>query len=126
MTKDKAPKDRLSKLTERILSELDNTPEESVRYKADREAALGTTHEWAQMQEDGSIAVNISQWLPDGTYGHGFSTSVSGDPDYEELRASHALKKPGDASTIIKKWVDGQWVVQQDDSDTNTQDRQTA
>lgn len=110
MASDNRAKDRLTRLTERILSEPDNTPEESARLKAEREAALGTTHEWAQMQEDGSIAINISQWLPDGTYGHGFSTSVPDDPDYEELRTTHGLKKPGDASTIIKKWVDGKWV----------------
>ncbi len=108
--------DRLTRLTEKILSGPQNTPEERAKFKAEREASYGTTFEWAQMQDDGSIALNISQWLPDGTYGHGASTSVPGDPDYEELCSSHTLKKPGDASTIIKKWVDGEWVVQLDES----------
>lgn len=109
-------KDKLNKLIERILSDPDNSPEESARYKAEREASYGTTRQWAEMQDDGSIAINISQWLPDGTYGHGTSTSVRGDSDYENLCAIHKLVKPGDASTIIKKWIDGDWVIQQDDA----------
>lgn len=114
MTENGPKKDRLSRLTERILSEPNNTPEESARYRAEREAALGTTREWAQMQEDRSIAINISQWLTDGTYGHGFATSEPGAPDYDDLCVTHKLVKPGDASTIIKKWIDGKWVIQGD------------
>lgn len=79
----------------------------------------GITHQWAQLQDDGSIALDISQWLPDGTYGHGNSVTTRDDPEYEELRSLHRLMKPGDASTVVKKWIDGQWVIQPDDADSN-------
>lgn len=114
MTNEKLPKGRLTRLTERILSEPDNTPEESAQFKADRDALLGTTREWAEMQPELSISQNIVQWMPDGSRGHGWSVSVPGDPDYEELCRNHKLEKPGDASTIFKRLIDGVWVVQDD------------
>jgi hypothetical protein len=81
------------------------------KKKFDEKMKAGSAREWAQLQEDGSIAVDIAQWLPDGTYSHGRSSSVPGDADYESLQANHMLKTSGDASTIILKWIDGSWVM---------------
>ncbi|MBP9092607.1 hypothetical protein KBI23_16415 [bacterium] len=44
--------------------------------------------------------------------GHGSSNSAPGDSDYEELLAHHGPLKPGDSHTLIRKKVDGAWVVQ--------------
>ena len=114
MTNEKLPQGRLTRLTERILSERDNTIEESAQFKADREALLGTSREWAEMQSDLSISQNIGQWMLDGNRGHGWSVSVPGNPDYEELCKDHKLEKPAYASTIFKRLIDGVWVVQDD------------
>ena len=114
MNNDIRPKGWLKKLTERILSEPDNTAEDSEKFRADREALLGTTRQWAVMQPDFTIARDLIQWLPDGTRGHGASVSAPGNPDYEELCNLHNLQKPGDASTIFKRLIDGEWVVVDD------------
>lgn len=102
----------LAKFLDWVETQPPSSPEDRAKAKAEREAAYGTSREWAQMQENGSIAVDISQWLPDGTHGHGAYVSDPGDPNYADLCNSHKLLKPGDASTVIKKWVDGEWVVQ--------------
>ena len=112
MTNEKQTENKLDRLTRKFLSGEQNTPEQRARFKAEREASYGTAREWAQMQENGSIAVDISQWLPDGTRGHGAYVSDPGDPNYADLCSSHNLLTPGDASTVVKKWVDGTWVVQ--------------
>lgn len=112
MTDSNKPKGRFTRLHERLLAGPENTPEETAQFKADREALLGTSNEWAQMQPDLTIAQNIVQWLPDGTRGHGWSVAAPGDPDYEDLCKEHKLEKPGDSSRIYKKLVDGEWVIQ--------------
>lgn len=114
MVSDQPAEDRLTRIINRLSQDPQYTPEESNRLKAEREAAFGTTFEWAELQQDLSIAVNIEQWLLDGTQGHGSSISAPGDEDYEFLLKSHNLLKPGDASTIVKRLVDGVWVVQDD------------
>ena len=93
-----------------LLKMLDDEPPYE-KEKFDEKMKAGSAREWAQLQEDGSIAVDLAQWLPDGTYGHGRSSSVPGDEDYELLRTNHKLVKAGDASTIILKWIDGSWVM---------------
>lgn len=107
-------KNRLEKLTERLLSGPRNTPEETAQFKVDREALLGTAQEWAEMQQDLSINRDIIQWLPNGSKAHGASVSLPGNPDYEELCKSHRLEKPGDASTIFKRLVGDAWIVEDD------------
>ena len=94
----------------RLLKILDDEPPYE-KQQFDQKMKAGSAREWAQLLEDGSIVVDISQWLPDGTYAHGRSSSVPGDEDYESLRTNHMLEKAGDASTIIFKWRDGSWVM---------------
>ena len=114
MTEDKRPRGFLKRYQEKVLNGPQNTPEEIAQFKADREALYGTAREWAEMQPDFSIAVNVEQWLLDGTQGHGNSISAPGNMDYETLLKSHNLLKTGDASTVVKRLVDGVWVVQDD------------
>lgn len=114
MTEEDKSKGRFTRLNERLLAGRDNTPEERANFKAEREELYGTAREWAEMQPDLTIAKNIVQYLADGTRGHGASLSAPGNHDYEELCKNHKLKKPGDASTIFKRLIDGVWVVQDD------------
>ena len=44
------------------------------KEKFNEKMKAGSAREWAQLQEDGSIAVDLAQRLPDGTYGHGRSS----------------------------------------------------
>ncbi|CAN5234381.1 hypothetical protein BH11CYA1_BH11CYA1_50690 [soil metagenome] len=114
MTNEKRTEGWLSRYVDRVETDPRNTPEETAQFKADREALLGTTKEWAEMQLDRSIELNIVQWLPDGSRGHGSALSAPGDPDYKELCKLHNLQKPGDASTIFKRLIDGVWVIVDD------------
>lgn len=114
MTDENQAKNRLTKLTERLLSGPRNTPGEIAESNAIRKALAGSAREWAQMQDDLSIAQNLIEWMPDGSKGHGASVSAPGDPDYEELCKLHNLQKPGDASTIFKRLIGGVWVVVDD------------
>lgn len=112
MTNDKRPSGWLKRYTERVVAGPQNTPEEIAESKASREELLGTSNEWAQMQPDLKIAQNIVHWLPDGTRAHGTSMSDPGDPNYEELCKTHKLEKPGDTSTILKRLINGDWVIE--------------
>ena len=113
MTSNQPQKDRLTRLKEHLLSGPQNSHEESARLKAAREEAYGTSFEWAELQEDLSVSISVEQWLTDGTQGHGTSISKPGDSDYQALLETHRLKKPGDASTVIRKWIDDQWKLQE-------------
>lgn len=112
MVEDDKPQGRLTKLTEKLLAGPRATPEEIAESVANRAALLGTSREWAEMQPDFSIAQDIVQWMPDGSKGHGWSVSEPGNADYEDLCRAHKLEKPGDASTIVKRLINGKWVAQ--------------
>lgn len=114
MAEEKRPRGFLKRFEERLDAGPQNSPEEIARFKKERKSAFGTSREWAEMQTDLTIARNSVQYLPDGTRGHGASSSAPGDPGYEELCNLHNLKKPGDASTICKRLIDDAWVVVDD------------
>lgn len=110
-SKENISEDRFSKLTKRILSEPDNTPEESERYKLEREAAKGTRWEWAQMQDDGIIGVHTSMYDLDGSHGTGGFVVSPDDKDYEKAKEQYGLSKPGDTYHQKQKVVNGEWVT---------------
>jgi hypothetical protein len=90
------------------------TPEQIEESQRNRKALLGTARQWAEMLPTNIIAIDISQCSPDGRKSHGASHSAPGNSDYDELRALHKLEKPGDSSTIYKRFIDGAWVVVDD------------
>jgi hypothetical protein len=90
------------------------TPEESALDKAQREAAKGTMTESALMMEDGVIAVQTWCYTHDGGIGDGSLVFAPNDEDYDEAKKQYRLNKPGDHYCIIKKWVDGAWVVEKE------------
>jgi len=114
MTDENQAENRLAKLTERLLSGPRNAPEEVAQLMPEREGLKGTARQWAEMQPDHTIARHLAQSLPNGMNASADSISAPGDPDYGELCKLHNLKKPGDASTIFKRLIDGAWVVADD------------
>lgn len=90
------------------------TPEERTQFQAEREAAKGTMTESALMLDDGVIAVQTWCYGHDGVIGDGSFVFAPSDEDYEEAKKQYRLKKPGEHYCIIKKWVDGAWVVEKE------------
>ncbi len=104
----------LARLTERLTAGAPPTPEQIEESQRNRKTLLGTARQWAEMLQTNVIAIDISQCSPDGRKSHGASQSAPGNSDYDELRALHKLEKPGDSSTIYKRFIDGSWVVVED------------
>ena len=110
-------KDWFSQLNERLDSEPKPSDEEIARRQLERQevadAMEGTSRESAFMNEDGSIALKYWSYK-DGVIGDGWEEIKPGEPTYMQLRERHKLSKPGDANTIIEKWIDEKWVVQEE------------
>jgi len=114
MADEKQANGKLARLTERLTAGAPPTPEQIEESQRNRKALLGTARQWAEMLPTNVIAIDISQCSPDGRKSHGASQSAPGNSDYDELRALHKLEKPGDSSTIYKRFVDGSWIVVED------------
>jgi len=50
----------------------------------------------------------------DGVIGDGSLMFLPTDEDYEKAKHEYGLSQPGDNYYIIKKWIDGEWVVQEE------------
>ncbi len=61
MTDEIQAENRLTKLTERLLSGPRNTPDEVAHLKAEREALKGTARQWAEMQPLGLWLMTLSR-----------------------------------------------------------------
>jgi len=88
-----------------------NNAEEIERFAADRKAHLGTAKEWAELQDDLSILVDLRQTLENGIKGRSEMVVRPDDPEYQTLMTTHNLVSPGDSSIVHKKLVRGEWVV---------------
>ncbi len=67
------------------------------------------------MQDDGVIATQTSMYDLDGSHGTGGQVFSPDDADYEQAKQEYGLSKPGDTYQVQKKWIDGKWVIQQDE-----------
>lgn len=91
------------------------TPEESARYAAERKAREGTMWEWAQMQPNGDIAVRVTDYSEGGGHGIGGFVVKPTDEDYEKAKQEYGLDQPGDTRHIVKKWINGAWVLEKNE-----------
>ncbi|MDZ4832581.1 MAG: hypothetical protein SGJ27_02150 [Candidatus Melainabacteria bacterium] len=115
MTAEKAnEKDRFTRLQEKLAMLPRCTPEEREAFAAEREASKGTMNESAMMLDNGEIAVKTWCHGHDGVIGDGWLQFLPTDDDYEKAKQEYGLNKPGDNYYVIKKWVDGEWVVQEE------------
>jgi len=93
-----------------------SSPEERANAEEERKALEGTMNESAMMLENADIAVRTWGYSPGGAHGHnGFTISPS-DNDYERAKQQYGLNKPGDKYSVVKKWINGNWVVHQEQS----------
>lgn len=87
------------------------TDEESARYKAERDAMGGKWLQTVTMQDDGSLLIVSIQYFEGGGVGEGSSESKPGDANYDELLREHGQLEPGKAHTLVRKMIDGKWIV---------------
>lgn len=91
------------------------TPEEAARSEAQRKAMEGKWLETVSMREDGSLMIVSTQYLTGGGIAEGCTESAPGDPDYQQLLRDHGALKPGQSHTLVRKLIDGNWIVQDDE-----------
>jgi len=116
MTADQT-KDRFTRLSEKLAKEPRCTPEEQEAFAAERRTMEGKWLETVTMNEDRSLMIVTTQYFVGGGKGHGCTESAPGDPDYEELLEQHGGLKPGQTHTIVRKMINGEWVVQANETD---------
>jgi hypothetical protein len=87
------------------------TPEEKAQFDAARKAMEGKWLETVTMRDDGSLMIVSKQYLPGGGIADGCTESAPGDSDYDDLLRQHGLLTRGKAHTLVRKIVDGNWVI---------------
>lgn len=113
--------DELEKKKAALLQMLeDEPPFDKEVYDAKMKNLEGMMWEWAQMQDDGRIAVKVWDYGIGGTRGDGGYVIGPGEEGYNECRKQYGLKKPGDTYSVRKRLVNGSWVVEQNTSETKS------
>ena len=112
MTNENPQEQEISRGLRENSDHLRNSLEEEAQFEADRKAMYGTARQWAEMQADRSIIVDLRQTLENGIKARSETTLKPGDDGYDQICQCHKLIQPGDCSTIRKKLVDGNWVDQ--------------
>jgi hypothetical protein len=119
---DNAKDDWFSRLEKKLSAQPRCSPEESAQYAAERKAREGTMFEWAQMQQNGEIAVRISDYFAGGGHG-GTNFVIAADEEaYEQAKLEYGLEQPGDTRHIVKRWIDGQWMLEKSEKNNYTGD----
>lgn len=104
---------RLEKKKADFLRELqDEPPFDRQVYEAEMRALEGTLWETAIMDPEGNICVKTWDIGAHGTRGDGGYVIRPEDEQYEECKKHYGLEKPGDSYGVVKKVVDGEWVIQ--------------
>jgi len=68
--------------------------------------------EWAQMQDNGDIAIRVTQHGIGGAHGIGDYVVSSNDESYDKCRTEYGLEQPGDTRHITKRWKNDEWVLE--------------
>ncbi len=104
---------RLEKRKAEFLKELeDEPPFDRAVYEAEMKALEGTMWETALMAPNGDICVKTWDVGENGTRGDGGYVMRPDDEQYEECKTHYSLQKPGDSYGVVKKLIDGKWVIQ--------------
>lgn len=101
-----------ARLQEKLAAQPRCTPEERDAFAAERKESEGTMWEWAQMQPSGEIAIRITQYGVGGTHGVADYVVALKDENYEKCRIEYGLDQPGDTRHIMKRWLNGSWVLE--------------
>ena len=108
MTQDKHGMD---KFLDWAAKQPDSSDEEKAANEAARKAMEGKWLETVTMNEDGRLMIVSTQYHISGGVADGSSESRPGDSDYDELLRQHGLLTPGKAHTLVRKKVDGNWIL---------------
>lgn len=104
---------RLEKKKADFLRELEEEPPfDRQVYEAEMKALEGTMWETALMDPDGNICVKTWDIGAGGTRGDGGYVLRPDDDQYQECKAHYGLQKPGDSYGVVKKVINGEWVIQ--------------
>jgi hypothetical protein len=101
--------DWFSRFNQKIDRLQSNSPEEIAQGSNTWEAMDGTSREMAFMLEDGSVSVRTWSYK-DGAMADGWEELKPSDDSYKDVCTRHGLNEPGDANTIVCKWIDGKWI----------------
>jgi hypothetical protein len=88
-----------------------SSAEERAKNEAARQAMEGKWLETVTMKEDGTLLIVSTQYPTGGGVAEGSSESRPGDSDYDELLRQHGSLTTGRAHTLVRKMVDGNWVL---------------
>jgi len=115
MTAEQA-KDRFTRLQEKLAKEPRCTQEEREAFAAERRADEGKWLETVTMLQGGDLQIRTWQCLPGGVLAEGNTESSPGDAGYEDFIQRHGPLKPGQSHTLMHKWIEGEWVLVNDNS----------
>jgi len=105
-------KEELEKKKADLLKKLEEEPPfDKEQFDAKMKAARGTMIESAMMMDNGEIAGKTWCHGHEGVIGDDWFTVMPNDKDYEKAKSYYALSKPGDKYSVVKKWIDDDWVV---------------
>ncbi|MFA7336468.1 MAG: hypothetical protein WC028_06755 [Candidatus Obscuribacterales bacterium] len=93
------------------------TPEEHAQFAAERKADEGKWLETVTILDGGDLQIRTWQCMPGGIVAEGNTESSPGDPGYEDFLQRHGTLKVGQSHTLVHIWIDGNWVIQQDETD---------
>lgn len=113
-SKDDKTKSAADRLAEKFL--LDIRAEDRLPENDTPDLIEGTSREIAFIDEDGTICINyFSQ--KDYVSGRGWEQYKPDDSQYSEYCAKYGLNKPGDSKCLFRRFIDGEWVMVDDEQD---------
>lgn len=113
-SKDDKTKSAADRLAENFLMDI---PEEDRLPENDTPDLIeGTSREIAFIDDDGTICINYFG-QKDFVSGRGWEQYKPDDPQYSDYCAKYGLKKPGDSKCLFRRFIDGEWVVVDDEQD---------
>lgn len=111
-------KDELEKKKADFMQMLeDESPYDRETFQAQMKDAEGTWLETITMTANGNLQIKTWQRLPGGALAEGNSESTPGDGDYDDFLQEHGALKPGETHTLVRKMIDGEWVLETNKSD---------
>ena len=92
-------------------------PYDRETFQAQKKEVEGTWLETITMTANGELQIKTWQHLPGGALAEGNTESIPGDGDYDDLLRQHGVLKPGQTHTLVRRMINGEWVVETNKSD---------
>lgn len=85
-------------------------------YDAEMQKFNGTSLHVASMLENGDINVTTSGTSIEGMKFDGYSKVLNTEPDYEQAKAEFKVFRPGDITRTQKRFINGVWIIETEES----------